>query len=141
MDNLTVAGKRKTCVAKATIRNGSGIVKINKIPYTNLNFFHHLMIKEPLDITKQILGDVKFDIDVTTSGGGTESMIEASRLAIAKALVKFSNSAELKKAMVEYDRNILVADTRRKEPYKPGTQRQGQKGRSLTVNQNFQLIQ
>ena len=29
-------------------------------------------------------------------------------------------SEELKKAFVAYDKTLLVADTRRKEPYKPG---------------------
>ena len=47
-------------------------------------------------------------------------MIEASRLAIARALVEATKSKELKKAFIDYDRNMLVADTRRKEPYKPG---------------------
>ena len=31
-----------------------------------------------------------------------------------------TKSAELKKAFLSYDRGLLVADTRRKETYKPG---------------------
>ena len=32
----------------------------------------------------------------------------------------FSKEEKLRKAFVEYDRNLLVADVRRKEAYKPG---------------------
>jgi small subunit ribosomal protein S9 len=41
-------------------------------------------------------------------------------LAIARALVEFTKNEELKKAFASYDKNLLVADTRRKEAYKPG---------------------
>ena len=117
---LIAAGKRKSAIAKAKIKTGTGRVTINKIPYQNLSHFQKLMISEPITIAKENLGNFDFDIAVDVRGGGTESRIEASRLAIAKALFKFTKSAELKKAFVSYDRNMLVADTRRKEPYKPG---------------------
>ena len=121
IQKTTAAGKRKSAIAKATIKTGAGRVTINKIPYeNNLSLFHRLLIKEAIEIAKKVLGDFKFDIAVNVTGGGTESRIEASRLAIAKSLVLFTKSADLKKAFLEYDRSILVADTRRKEPYKPG---------------------
>ena len=118
--NLVVSGKRKTAIAKATIKSGEGKVWINKIPYGNLDFFKKLSIQEPIEITKKILGDFKFDISVKIKGGGTEGQIHAARLSIAKALVSFTKSDELKKAFARYDKNLLVADTRRKEAYKPG---------------------
>lgn len=121
LGTLTVAGKRKSAIAKAKIRAGTGNITINKIPFNNLtSMFHKLLIKEPIEITKKILGDFKYDIDVKIMGGGNEGQIDAARLAIAKALVQFTKSPELKKAMMEYDRSMLVADVRRKEPYKPG---------------------
>ena len=40
--------------------------------------------------------------------------------ALAKAIVEFSGSEELKELYLQYDRNLLVADVRRKETYKPG---------------------
>jgi small subunit ribosomal protein S9 len=79
-----------------------------------------LRIKEPIEIAKDILGDFNFNISVNVKGGGQESQIEASRLAIAKALAEFTKSVKLRKAFLDYDRNLLVADTRRKESYKPG---------------------
>lgn len=120
-EEIITAGKRKTSIAKARIRAGKGKVIIGKVSYENLpSNFHVLSINEPIEIAKNVLGNFNFDIDVNVSGGGTESRIEASRLAIAKSLVAFTKSAELKKAFLEYDKNLLVADTRRKEPYKPG---------------------
>jgi ribosomal protein S9 len=93
---------------------------INKIPYKNLDFFRRLVIEEPVEITKKVLGDFKFDINVNVRGGGSESRIEASRLAIARALIQITKSDSLKRAFSNYDKNLLVADTRRKEAYKPG---------------------
>jgi len=117
---LTISGKRKTAIAKATIEEGTCQISINKIPYENLDFFRKLTIKEPLEITKKILGDFKFNIKINVNGGGTESQIFASRLAMARALIKFTNSEKLKNAFIKYDKTLLVADTRRKEAYKPG---------------------
>ncbi len=117
---IIVAGKRKTAIARAKIREGTGIIKINKIPYTLSSFIRVMMIEEPLMIAQEQLGKINFDIDVNVNGGGHESRIEASRLAIAKAIVAFSKSEKLKKAYLAYDRNLLVADVRRKETYKPG---------------------
>ena len=119
-NHITVSGKRKTAVAKATIRPGIGKITINKIPYENLQTFHKLLIKEPIDIVKEIIGDIKFDINVNVKGGGQEAQKEASRLAIAKAFVKATNSEDLRKAFLNYDKNMLIADVRRKEPNKPG---------------------
>ncbi len=119
-NKVVIAGKRKTAIAKATLQEGSGKIKINKKPYQHLPYFKKLMIQEPIEITKQVLGNFNFDINISAKGGGQESQIEAARLAIAKALVKFTKSIELRKAFLAYDRNILVADIRRKEAYKPG---------------------
>lgn len=117
---VMVAGKRKTAIAKAKIEKGSGEIKINKKPYQHLPCLRKLRIEEPINITKQVLGNFDFNIELSVKGGGQESQVDAARLAIAKALVKFTKSAELRKAFLAYDRNLLVADIRRKEAYKPG---------------------
>ncbi|MGV8151801.1 MAG: 30S ribosomal protein S9 [Candidatus Nanoarchaeia archaeon] len=119
-NKITVSGKRKTAIAKATITAGSGKITFNRIDYKNLDFFKKLTIEEPIEITKKVLGDFKFDIAVNARGGGEEGQIQASRLAIAKAIVQFTDSKELRKVFLEYDKGLLVADTRRKEDYKPG---------------------
>ena len=117
---LTISGKRKTAIAKATISKGKGRILINRVPYENLDFFKKLIISEPIEITKKTLGSFNFDISVNVKGGGKESQIVASRLAIARALVEFTKSNNLKKSFSDYDKSLLIADTRRKEANKPG---------------------
>ncbi len=119
-NKIIVSGKRKTSIARATIVSGNGKVTINKTPYNFLSMTRKLMIEEPLRIAKEKLGNLNYNIDITVTGGGQEARIEAVRLAIARALVAITKSQELKKAFLAYDKQILVADTRRKEPYKPG---------------------
>jgi len=120
MANIVVSGKRKRSIARATIKPGTGKVTINKSSYELLPMLKKLMIAEPIEITKEKLGSVDYDIAVLVNGGGVNSQAEASRLAIAKALVKATGSNELKKTFLAYDRSLLVADVRRKEAYKPG---------------------
>ena len=117
---LVVSGKRKTAVAKAKLSDGEGKVFYNGLIYTELGLFHKLALSEPLRIYEKELGELKYDIEIKTMGGGREGQIQAARLAIAKALLKATESEVLKKAFIAYDRNIIVADVRRKETRKPG---------------------
>jgi small subunit ribosomal protein S9 len=120
MNKIIASGKRKTVIAKAEIIEGSGKVTLNKIDYKNLHKFDVLRIKEPLLIAERILGKINFDVKIFVHGGGEKGQIEAARLALARAIVKFSESNALEEAYFSYDRNLLVADVRRKEAYKPG---------------------
>jgi len=114
------SGKRKTAIAKLRISPGEGIITFNFLPISSLNMFHRLALLEPLRIYENELGDIKYDMSIMTAGGGKEAQIQAARLAIAKALVAVTSSDVLKKAYLAYDRNMLVADSRRKETAKPG---------------------
>tara|TARA_Y100000310_G_scaffold117763_1_gene116495 strand:+ start:2461 stop:2865 length:405 start_codon:yes stop_codon:yes gene_type:complete len=118
--NIVVSGKRKTSVAKATIKAGSGKITLNKKPISLLSELQQLELNEPLIIAKDVLGKLDFDVAVNVKGGGIASRIEAARLSIARAIVKFTENNDLRGAYLIYDRNLLVADTRRKEAYKPG---------------------
>ncbi|MDO8517492.1 MAG: 30S ribosomal protein S9 [Nanoarchaeota archaeon] len=120
MNFMITSGKRKTAIAKATIKSGSGIITINKKPVEFFPMLAQLELKEPLMIAEETLGKLEFDINVNVHGGGTASRIEASRLAIARAILKFTKNEKIKADYLVYDRNMLVADTRRKEAYKPG---------------------
>lgn len=120
MTRIIVSGKRKTAVARAAISEGSGKVTINGKDYKTLHIFDKLKIEEPLRISEKVLGKLNFDIEIKVQGGGEKGQIEASRLALAKAISKFAQNEELTKAFSDYDRNLLVADIRRKETYKPG---------------------
>jgi small subunit ribosomal protein S9 len=117
---MIVSGKRKTAIAKASIKDGTGIVTINKKPIEAFPMLQQLELKEPLIIAEQVLGKLNFDISVNVASGGTASRVEASRLAIARAIVEFTKDEKVRLAFVAYDRNMLVADIRRKEAYKPG---------------------
>jgi small subunit ribosomal protein S9 len=119
-NKIIASGKRKTAIAKAEIKEGTGKITINKANYQNLHKFDVLRMKEPLLITERIIGKINFDVIISVHGGGEKSQIEAARLALARAIVKFTESSELEKEFTEYDRNLLVADIRRKEAYKPG---------------------
>ena len=112
-----VSGKRKTAVARATLKKGSGVVRINrKLLDTIEPELARLKIIEPLAIA----GDVaqKVNIDVDAVGGGIMGQAEAARTAIARGLVRLE--PKLKKKLLEYDRTLLAGDPRRKEPKKVG---------------------
>ena len=96
-------------------------VKLNVIGDISLfPMLQQLELQEPLLIAEKLIGKANYDISVNVKSGGLSSQVEAARLAIARAIVAFTKNDELKRAFIVYDRNMLVADTRRKEPYKPG---------------------
>ena len=121
---VVTIGKRKSSVARAKIKAGSGKITINSIPLeiwgTELA---RMRVMEPLILA----GDAskKVDIEVNVKGGGTTGQSDAVRMAIATALVEFLNDQELKRKFLDYDRNLLVADARRPEPRKPSRSKKG----------------
>jgi len=121
MKTIVASGKRKRAVARATLKQGKGRVRINKIL---LDLYkpriYRLKLREPLILAGDIINNL--DIDVNVFGGGIASQAEASRLAIARALVEHTKSERLKEKLLKYDRQLLVADIRRKEPSKPNRQ-------------------
>jgi len=117
---IVTSGKRKRAIARAIIKEGNGKVTVNNKPYRNLHFFDTLKMSEPIRIAEIILGGVNFNVEITVKGGGEKGQIEASRVALAKAIVKFTKSKDVEKAYDSYDRNLLIADVRRKEANKPG---------------------
>ncbi len=118
---IIASGKRKTAIAKATLTIGTGRIFINNKPLDKFSYFHKLTLSEPLSLARAIIGDKlnEINLDVEVRGSGTESQIEAVRLAIARVLVLYTKSSELKNTFLKYDRSLLVADTRRKEQRKP----------------------
>ena len=127
---LVVSGKRKTAVARAVVKPGVGRVRINMVP---VEIFEpeiaRAKIMEPLlqageDVWKQM------DMDVKTSGGGYMGQAEAARMAVANALLKWTKSSHLRTVFTEYDRTMLVGDSRTKETKKfggPGARAKEQK--------------
>ena len=113
---IQTKGKRKRAIARATLRVGKGKIRFNKIPLDIVNpKLLRMKLREPLLLADDTAKMV--DIDVSVFGGGIVSQADAARLAIAKALVQFNK--KLENVFLKYDRQLLVADVRRKEPCKP----------------------
>ena len=112
------SGTRKRAVARATLREGSGIVRINRILIDNYEpMLARMKIREPLLLADTVAGRV--DVNVKVNGGGYIAQADAARLAIARALLSYTKSESLKNMFLKYDRHLLVADVRRKEMCKP----------------------
>src|SRR3990170_5193705 len=86
---LLTSGKRKTAIARATVKAGKGRIRINNTP---------IEILEPQVARDRIMepllqaGDAvwkQLDIDVKVSGGGFMGQAEAVRTALARALVRW----------------------------------------------------
>lgn len=126
---LLVTGKRKTAIARAIVRSGSGIVIVNGIPLQTFTpEIARVKISEPLVLSGERWKALDFNVKV--SGGGFMGQAEAARMAVAKGLVTWTRSSELRKTMTNYDRTMLAGDPRRKEPKKfggPGARRREQK--------------
>lgn len=127
---ITVSGKRKTAVARATIKAGKGRVRINNFP---LEIFEPQIARskiiEPL---LQVEDDLRnqIDINIKVSGGGFMGQAEAARMATARGLLRWTKSKHLQSAFTEYDRTMLAGDPRRKESKKfggPGARAKRQK--------------
>jgi small subunit ribosomal protein S9 len=122
MKVVHTSGKRKRSIARATLKPGTGIIRFNHILIDNLQpKLARMKLREPLILSEELAA--KVDIDINAHGGGFMSQAEAARLAIAKALVEFSKDSKLEKRFQEYDRQLLVADVRRKETRKPNDSR------------------
>jgi small subunit ribosomal protein S9 len=112
-------GKKKTAVARAVIRPGIGRVRINGCPLELWPIeMARMKIAEPLILAGELAK--KVDIDVNVSGGGYMGQAIATRIAIARGLVAYFQSQELKELYERYDPYMLKGDPRRTEPKKPG---------------------
>jgi len=127
---IVIRGKRKTAIARAVIRPGNGKIRINKIP---LEIFQPDIAREKMLEPLMQAGDEvwkQIDIDVKVWGGGFMGQAEAARMAIARALLKWTKSSHLRRVFLAYDRTMIAGDPRRKEPKKfggPGARARDQK--------------
>jgi small subunit ribosomal protein S9 len=114
------SGKKKTAVARATVRDGEGRVRINSRPVELVEpEMARLKMLEPFRIAGEDLRS-QVDLDITVSGGGVSGQADAVRTAIARGIVQHLNDAELRDAFMEFDRSLLVNDVRQSEPKKWG---------------------
>ncbi|MBI5635559.1 30S ribosomal protein S9 [Candidatus Micrarchaeota archaeon] len=110
---IVARGKRKRAVARAAVRPGTGIFLYNDRSIESYPQFIKQTLTSPMELTDS----KKYDVQVSSNGGGMMGQAQAARTAVAKALVEFEGD-ELKKQFVELDRSFLVEDPRRVEPKK-----------------------
>ena len=124
------SGKRKTAIARGTVQEGTGRVRVNKSPIELYSpELARLKLTEPLRLAGDDLVNT-VDISVRVQGGGVMGQAEAARMVIAKGLVQWTNDVDLKERFTQYDRTMLVGDPRRSEPKKfggPGARARKQK--------------
>jgi small subunit ribosomal protein S9 len=115
---VNTSGKRKTAVARAAAVKGSGKVRVNQVPLEIVEpKLARLKMEEPLLVAGKKAE--KLDITVSVAGGGVYGQADAVRTAIARAILDYTEDAELKEQYLAYDRTLLVNDTRVKESKKP----------------------
>ena len=92
---VNTSGKRKTAVARATLKPGKGRVRVNGSPI-------HIMepelarrkALEPIRIAEAMNRLGRVDISIDVKGGGQMGQVDAIRAAIDRGLVKYNDGAE-----------------------------------------------
>ena len=119
---LLSKGKRKRAVARVSLlQGGNGLVTINGVDISLIKPREiRELILEPINATDAAAQVAKAsDIRVSVYGGGFSGQAQAARAAIAKAIVQASPAPDaLRSFYMEYDRHLLVDDTREVEPKK-----------------------
>merc|ERR1719199_1850127 len=126
-EQVRTFGKKKNATAVALCQAGDGLVRVNGKP---------IQLIEPESMRTKVyepillLGEEKFkdlSIRVRVKGGGSMNQVMAVRMAIAKAIISFyqknfdeSVKRKLKDILIQYDKGLLVSDSRRCEPKKFG---------------------
>ncbi len=108
-------GRRKEAIARARLREGTGVMTINGRPFDS--YFttpaHRMEAMEPLRVAE---ATERFDVDASITGGGVSGQAGALRMALARSLADLDPElrATLKKA------GLLTRDARKKESKKYG---------------------
>lgn len=112
---LHAVGRRKTAIARVSIKPGKGVWSVNGKPLET--FFprarYQMRIEQPL-AAGELSG--QFDITVRVNGGGTTGQADAVRMGLARALV--AHDEELRGVMRAG--GFLTRDSRKVERKKPG---------------------
>lgn len=138
VNSVQTFGRKKNAVAVAHLRNqGKGVMRVNGVP---IDLVEPAVLRQKVLEPFLLLGKDKFanyDVRIRVRGGGYTAQIYAIRLALAKSIVAMkqkheseSEKRQIKEILLEYDRNLLIADPRRCEPKKyggPGARARAQK--------------
>ena len=115
MEVINTIGRRKTAVARIYMTPGNGEIKVNGRDYKEHFPFevHQIILQQPFT-TLNATGT--YNLKVNVRGGGVTGQAEATRMAIARALVE--NSAENRPALKK--EGFLTRDPRMVERKKYG---------------------
>ncbi len=108
-------GRRKRSVARVFLRPGKGAIRVNGRAFDGyfVTETARAAVRQPLLATETA---DKFDVLITTQGGGVAGQAGAVRLGIARALVEFNQELRPKLKQLGY----LTRDARRHERKKYG---------------------
>lgn len=108
-------GRRKTATARVFLKSGTGQITVNGKALDD--FFgrptSRMIVMQPLEITENV---GRFDVNVTTTGGGASGQAGAIRHGLARALVEFDE--ELRGPLRAA--GLLTRDSRKVERKKIG---------------------
>ena len=135
-EKVQTFGRKKTAVAVALVKEGSGQFRINGMPLDSISpEMLRIKVYEPLlllgkgssapDQDKGKWG--KLDFRIRVKGGGYVSQIYAIRQAIARGIIAFNQKyvdeatkKDMKDALMAYNKSLVISDPRRCEPKKFG---------------------
>jgi small subunit ribosomal protein S9 len=116
---VQTTGKRKQAIARATVRKGTGQVRINQQP---LEIVEPEIVRQKIQEPLLMVGEKwkNLNIAVQVAGGGIMGQASAARTAVARGLLEWLKDPALAEMFKKYDRSLVVNDPRRKLPKRPG---------------------
>ena len=116
-------GRRKSSIARVRMTSGKGKITINNRDMNEYLPFPTLVLDlcQPLDLTNT---RDKFDIEVSTYGGGFSGQTGAIRLGITRALLKYDENtdptSDTSFRKILKSNGLVTRDSRKKERKKYG---------------------
>ena len=115
MENIHTVGRRKTSVARIFMSKGEGTIMVNNKNY--IEYFNNITTRTIVEEAFKLSETTgTYNVKVNVQGGGTTGQAEATRLAIARALVEINE--EFKDVLKK--NGCLKRDPRMVERKKPG---------------------
>ncbi len=112
---IAATGRRKTAIARARLTEGEGHITVNDRAFED--YFTTVSMRNAVLAPLQATGNTtKFDVALSTTGGGLNGQAGASRLAIARALLQVDATY---RALLKDGRH-LTRDARARERKKYG---------------------
>ncbi|PKP52131.1 MAG: 30S ribosomal protein S9 [Candidatus Altiarchaeales archaeon HGW-Altiarchaeales-3] len=129
-DKVHRPGKKKTAIARTTIRKGRGNIRINSVP---LELYEpevaRFKIMEPIILARENEFDLNsIDINTNVHGGGTMGQADAVASSLARSLADYAGEGLLR-IYLDYNRVLIAGDHRLTETHKPGQSSKGPRHR------------